>query len=124
MKISNRLHLTYIPNRYWREPLSKFHVINKVKSIPENSSFFMLWIPENQSEDELNSQIKNVLQSVPADKLLTCEINLAFPHNKQFFKIDSVVGKIMPIPPAVKLLFELDGSISNTCCTTKNTFDE
>ncbi|MHA1492306.1 MAG: DEAD/DEAH box helicase, partial [Promethearchaeota archaeon] len=118
MKLVNKLELIYIPASYWNEPLSGFELISKAKKLPRNSSFFILWNPTNPSEKELTERIKLNFPTIPANKLLTCKINFAVPvHSlkaadmispKQFFEVSSFVGKIMPITPAVKLLFQLE----------------
>ncbi len=119
MKLSNKLELIYIPASYWNEPLSGFELISKTKQLPRNSSFFLLWNPANPSEKELTERIKLSFPTIPANKLLTCKINLAVPvhslkadndktSSTQFFEVSSFIGKIMPIAPTVKLLFQLE----------------
>jgi len=120
MKLVNTLELIYIPASYWNEPLSGFELISKGKQLPRNSSFFLLWNPENPSEKELTERIKLSFPTIPANKLLTCKINLAVPEHSlkannnymisspQFFEVSSFIGKIMPIAPTVKLLFQLE----------------
>jgi SNF2 family DNA or RNA helicase len=119
MKLVNKLELIYIPASYWNEPLSGFEIISNVKKLPRNSSFFLLWNPENPKEKELTEQIKLSFPTIPANKLLTCEINFAIPvqslktdndmtSSGQFFEVLSFTGKIMPIAPTVKLLFQLE----------------
>ncbi|MHA1343466.1 MAG: DEAD/DEAH box helicase [Promethearchaeota archaeon] len=110
-----RLQLTYIPFKYWNEELSGFKLKLKQKDIPKNVSFFLLWTPLNNSEVELIKQIKIHFPNIPPEKLLTCEINLALPFNLfeknaksyNFFKINKVIGKLLPIAPAIRLLFQL-----------------
>jgi len=118
MKLVNKLELIYIPASYWNEPLSGFELISKAKQLPRNSSFFLLWNPTNPSEKELIERIKLSFPTIPANKLLTCKINFAVPvhslksdgtiSSAKFFEVSSFVGKIMPIAPAVKLLFQLE----------------
>ena len=106
--ISHNLQLTYIPAQYWNEPLSKFKILSKSANIPENSSFFLIWNPSIQSENELIEDMKYSFPNIPVDKLVSCQIRLALPLSKKFFQIKLISGKIMPIPPTVKLLFELE----------------
>jgi len=119
MKLVNKLELIYIPASYWNEPLSGFELISKAKQLPRNSSFFLLWNPTNPSEKELIEQLKLNFPTIPANKLLTCKVNLAVPvhslkadnntiSSMQFFEVSSFIGKIMPIAPTVKLLFQLE----------------
>jgi hypothetical protein len=118
MKLVNKLELIYIPASYWNQPLSGFELISKAKQLPRNSSFFLLWNPTNPSEKELTERIKLSFPTIPANKLLTCKINFAVPAHSlkadidmksstQFFEVSSFIGKIMPIAPTVKLLFQL-----------------
>ena len=74
-----RVELTYIPAEYWNEKISGFELISKGKDLPKNSSFFLLWIPLNQSEEQLIKNVKFVFPSIPANKLLSCKIKLALP---------------------------------------------
>ena len=119
MKLDNKLELIYIPASYWNEPLSGLELISKGKQLPRNSSFFLLWNPANSSEKELTKHIKINFPTIPANKLLTCKINFAVPvhslkaendikSSTQFFEVSSFIGKIMPIAPTVKLLFQLE----------------
>jgi SNF2 family DNA or RNA helicase len=119
MKHVNKLELIYIPASYWNEPLSGFELISKAKQLPNNSSFFLLWNPTNPSEKELTESIKLSFPTIPANKLLTCKINFAVPVHSlkadgdvtsttQFFDVSSFIGKIMPISPTIKLLFQLE----------------
>ena len=119
MKLVSKLELIYIPASYWNEPLSGFELISKGKQLPRNSSFFLLWSPAKSSEKELTESIKLNFPAIPANKLLTCKINLAAPvhslkanndviSSTQFFEVSSFIGKIMPIAPTVKLLFQME----------------
>ena len=119
MKQINKLELTYIPSTYWNEPLSRFELISEGKQLPQNSSFFILWIPSNQSEEKLIEHIELKFPTIPAKKLLTCNINLAVPFHvlesttnkvssRKFFEVSIHTGKIIPISPAVKLLYQLE----------------
>ncbi|KKN05556.1 hypothetical protein LCGC14_1086170 [marine sediment metagenome] len=115
----NNLELTYIPSTYWNEPSSRFELISKGKQLPQNYSFFLLWMPSNQSEKELTENIELKFPSIPAKKLLSCTINLAIPlhslktninksTSREFFEVSLHIGKIMPITPAVKVLYQLE----------------
>ncbi|MHA1509124.1 MAG: DEAD/DEAH box helicase, partial [Promethearchaeota archaeon] len=120
MKLANKLELIYIPASYWNEPLSGFELISKAKQLPRNSSFFLLWNPINPSEKELTESIKLSFPTIPANKLLTAKIKFAIPvqslkadsddmtSSTQYFDVSSFVGKIMPIAPTIKLLFQLE----------------
>ncbi|MFX1374060.1 MAG: DEAD/DEAH box helicase [Promethearchaeota archaeon] len=119
MKLVNKLELLYIPTTYWNEPSSGFELISKGKHLPQNINFFLLWIPLNKSEKKLVEHIKKILPSIPPEKLLSCKINLAIPSNltnvkdidnssEIFFEIVTHVGKIIPISPATKLLYQLE----------------
>ena len=119
MKQINKLELTYIPSTYWNEPLSRFELISEGKQLPQNSSFFILWIPSNQSEEKLIDHIELKFPTIPAKKLLTCNINLAVPFHllesttnkessRKFFEVSIHTVKIIPISPAVKLLYQLE----------------
>ena len=119
MKFDNKLELLYIPKTYWNEPSSGFELISKGKQLPQNTNFFLLWIPSSQSEKELTEKIKLSFPSIPPEKLLSCKINLAIPNSstlikeidsssEKFFKIVSHLGKIIPITPATKLLYQLE----------------
>ncbi len=119
MKLVNTLELIYIPTTYWNERSSGFELISEGKQLPQNTNFFLLWIPLNQSEKELTEKIKLIFPSIPTQKLLSCKINLAIPHSSTnvkensksstpFFEIVTHVGKIIPILPATKLLYQLE----------------
>ena len=119
MKFTNKLELIFIPSSYWSEPLSGFKLISKVPDLPADSNFFILWIPSNISEEFLSKQIIENFPSIPVEKLLSCNINLAIPSlittqetkkNKSqiYYEISSCIGKIIPIGPAVNLLFQLE----------------
>lgn len=119
MKYGNKLELIFIPSSYWNEPLSGFTLSSKGQDLPNDSNFFILWIPSNNSEEILSKQITEIFPSVPIKKLLSCTINLAVPptittHNSQqnallsYYEISPSIGKIIPIGPAVKLLFQME----------------
>ncbi len=110
MKILNKLQMTYIPALYWNRSISGFE-ISKNKEIPKNASFFLLWSQVNSQKLELTNKIKKVFPNIPADKLLNCKIKLAIPlslEEQNIFQVKSLVGKIMPILPALKLLYRLE----------------
>jgi len=119
MKSVNKLELLFIPATYWNEPSSSFELISEGKQLPQNSSFFLLWIPSNQSEKKLTEQIKIAFPIIPIKKLLSCKINLGIPftssktkegynNSRKFFEVVSHLGKIIPISPATKLLYQLE----------------
>ncbi len=120
MRFINKVQLTYIPSDYWNESIGGFELLSKGRRLPKTSSFFLLWIPSGrtENEDELSEQIKQIFPTIPSKKLLTCKINLAIPlkieneKNKifydKYFEVANHLGKIMPISPAIKLLYQLD----------------
>ena len=119
MNVADKLQLLYIPATYWNDASSNFELISKGKQPPVKSSFFILWIPSNQSDEELTEHIKLTFPSIPPKKLLTCKINLAIPSNiskpekdenysNKYFEVISHIGKIIPILPAIKLLYQLE----------------
>ena len=119
MKFDNKLELIFIPSSYWNEPLSGFKLSSKGADLPPDSNFFILWIPSNDSEEVLSKQIKEIFPSIPVEKLLSCKINFAIPplittdDSKQkispnYYEISSCIGKIIPIGPAIKLLFQME----------------
>jgi SNF2 family DNA or RNA helicase len=119
MKFGNKLELIFIPSSYWNEPLSGFKLSSKGPDLPTDSNFFVFWIPLNDSEEFLSEQITEIFPSIPVKKLLSCSICLAIPplvsKNKSqrgisqvYYEITSCVGKIIPIGPAVKLLFQME----------------
>ncbi|MFX1312657.1 MAG: DEAD/DEAH box helicase [Promethearchaeota archaeon] len=119
MKFGNKLELLYVPATYWNEPFSNFELISKENQLPQNTNFFLLWIPLNQSEKKLIEQIKLIFPMIPTKKLLTCKINLAIPpsltkvkennkSSKKYYDIITHIGKIIPISPATKLLYQLE----------------
>ena len=112
-----RVELTYIPAEYWNESISGFILTSKGNNnLPKSSNFFLLWIPNNFSNQELSKHIKLVFPKIPINKLLSCKIKLALPldskdnhrDSKRFFRVGEVMGKIIPIAPAVKLLYQLE----------------
>ena len=117
MDFKDKLQLTYIPATYWNEYLSGFKLKSTEKEVPSDSNFFIAWTLTRRSEEDLTQAMKSVFPTIPTDKLLTCEINLASPsqnlNNKRnmattsmYFEVVPVLGKIMPIAPILKLLFE------------------
>ena len=115
MRETNTLQLTYIHNTYWNEKNSGFILSSKKQSLPSNVSFFLIWLPLNKSNKELTLEIKRNFPSIPADKLLTCKIKLSLPlslidereQSNSHFGIKLMIGKIVPIQPAIKLLYQL-----------------
>ncbi len=119
MNLTHKLELTYIPSDYWNERASDFELISKGKDLPKNTSFFLLWIPAINSEKKLTESIILTFPALPVNKLLSCKINLAIPFplsnnnpkknsEKKFYTISSLIGKIMPISPAIKMLYQLE----------------
>jgi len=119
MKFVNKLELIFIPSSYWNEPLSGFELSSKAPDLPADSNFFILWIPLNNSEEFLSKQITEIFPNIPVEKLLSCKINLAIPSltttldaqqkfSTNYYEISSCIGKIIPIGPAVKLLFQME----------------
>ncbi|TFG09573.1 MAG: hypothetical protein EU535_08960, partial [Promethearchaeota archaeon] len=109
----NTIHLTFVPFEYWKNPLSEFKIVQSDKALPEGSSFFLVWHDELKEEPDLVKVIEHNFPSIPANKLLTCNINLAFPNgNTQTFSVAPIMGKLMPIGPALNVLFNIDISQS------------
>jgi len=110
MKLFNKLELLYIPATYWNESSSSFKLISEGKQLPQNTNFFLLWIPSNNSEKELTEHIKLIFPNIPIKKLLSCKINLAIPFSssKKVFEVISHIGKVIPILPATKLLYQME----------------
>jgi len=124
MNRENKLQLLYIPATYWNDPSSSFELISNERQPPKKSSFFILWVPSNKSDEILTKQINLTFPSIPLKKLLTCKINLAIPSSKsktgkikidskKKFEVISHIAKIIPILPATKLLYQLE-IIENT----------
>ena len=108
----NPLNLTFIPANYWNEPLVNFSVMGKGKSPPKPTGFFLFWINDNDSEVDLVKSILRYFPSIPALKLATCHINLVQPiqfmtPSGEIQAVGQVLGKIVPIPPLIKILFDL-----------------
>jgi len=103
---SDKLQLTFVPPEYWNNSNSGFKLLND-NIIPEDSNFFILWCASSQTEQELSKKIQNLFPNIPVDKLYTCKIGLALPFDNQYFEIKSLYGKIMPLSPAINLLFSL-----------------
>ncbi len=111
------LQLTFIPPKYWKNSSSEFNIISKGKKPPNNVGFFILWISRKEKKNwemDLTQEIKRVFPSIPAEKLLTCSIRLSLGNiisqetESDFLLQTSIVEcKIIPIPPAISLLFPL-----------------
>ena len=111
------LQLTYVPPKYWEKSSSEFKIISKGKKPPKNVGFFILWIPPTKKKDKdsnLTYEIKRIFPSIPAEKLLTCTMRLVVDdlHSKlnksgALLGISTIECKIIPIPPAIRLLFAL-----------------
>ncbi|MCF2138809.1 MAG: DEAD/DEAH box helicase [Candidatus Lokiarchaeota archaeon] len=121
------LQLTYLPAKYWNDPSSHFRLISKTKKPPQDSSFFIMWSTNELSKssklendysvlrNNLEKEIKWYFPKIPTAKLLECEIFLSIPYDNKLksgefqkvFQLRPIFGKIIPIPPAIKLLFFL-----------------
>ncbi len=108
MRSSLNLQLTIIPSEYWNEPLSEFKLIDNERPLPKDVNFFLLWSSSNGQEENIIRNINHIFPDIPVNKLRTCKINLAVPLDEKFFEINSITGKIIPIPPAIKLLYQLN----------------
>ena len=103
MNIANSLQLTYIPSLYWNHPLSGFKTESNDKDFASDTSFFLVWIPLNNSEEDLIEEVKSTFPKIPAEKLVTCKIRLAFPlemiepksTQQDYFGVIEVLGKII-----------------------------
>ncbi len=134
----SNLQITFIPPEYWTKSENFFQLLSsrgkeenmKEPKIPENIGFFLMWLNKNYSDlSELENTVKNVFPQIPAQRLMSCKIALAFPNKKdidpqkktkgkniqqtnpsphnttKFFKIRHIKGKVVPIPPMVNILF-------------------
>jgi len=112
MENKKELQLTYIPSRYWNNEKSEFILINNNKKIPNDASFFILWLSNSNSVEHLEQKIRDIYPAIPISKLLSCKINLAVLNHqsnpKHKFKINQIIGKILPLLPASKLLNQLE----------------
>ena len=117
-----QLQLTYIPPTYWMNPNTGFKILFPVNAPtpPRSSGFFMLWLPEGKgTETERIAQIEEIARKtfpqIPITKLMTAQIRLAFPIFKgektiseiKQIPITEMIGKVLPLPPAIKVLFRL-----------------
>ncbi|MBN1214745.1 MAG: DEAD/DEAH box helicase [Candidatus Lokiarchaeota archaeon] len=107
MILNSDLQLTYIPSDYWNHELSKFSLFSNTKEIPKNSNFFILWIEESNSEEDIVLNISQTFPEIPVDNLMSCYINLAI-LKKDYFIIKRINSKILPIIPASRLLNKLE----------------
>jgi SNF2 family DNA or RNA helicase len=108
------LNLTLIPAKYWMNSLAKFTPTNPKQSPPQNSAFFLLWSDTLEDLPQLDSEINRTFPDIPIKKLIACSIRLAKPLNAHIepekdkkIPIAMINGRIIPIPPAIKLLFQL-----------------
>ncbi len=116
------LQLSYIPSKYWTNPLSGFELLNKDTKLPENADFFIFWSDQLSTETQLSKLLNFTFPEIPVQKLLTCRINLAVTpehykkteeietlslNDKDVFYVNPHVGKIIPILPAIKILYKL-----------------
>ncbi len=89
--------------------MSGFKIISGSEVLPNNVDFFFAWIEKEYSEKELNDCIELAFPSIPSEKLISCQINLAFPvKNSNFFDISIKRGKIIPIVPMSRLLYKME----------------
>ncbi len=107
MKPNSNLQLTYILSSYWNADISEFSVYPKKTKIPQDTNFFILWIPNNPTEEHLISKIKETFPKIPIDSLISCNINLAI-YNENNFVVQKIYAKILPIIPAARLLNQLE----------------
>ncbi len=117
----NQLQLTFIPAEYWNKSSDFFYLVDKngKKSekkppIPKDAGFFFMWLSEdNENVGDLEEKIANLFPSIPVKKLLSCKARLCFPFEESngYFedkvKVDFILGKIIPLPPMIPLLFSL-----------------
>jgi SNF2 family DNA or RNA helicase len=109
LKLQTKLNLSYIPSSYWNEKLSSFKIISGSKYPPKNTDFFFVWVEQDSSEKELNELIEFVFPSIPSEKLISCQMNLAFPvRNSKFFEVSIKTGKIIPIVPMSRILYKME----------------
>ncbi|TFG07644.1 MAG: DEAD/DEAH box helicase [Promethearchaeota archaeon] len=109
MSYSSRLELIYIPSDYWNHSASNFKLIDGKGPIPQSSDFFFLWMfPIRYSENELIDKVKHMFGTIPVEKLRTCQISLAIPSENEYFTVETILGKIMPISPVLKLLYQIN----------------
>ena len=102
----DQLELIYIPSSYWKEKLSGFKITSGKNDLAQNTNFFLIWAQTGNSKDEIDKQVKLTFPSIPPEKLLTCQINLAFPSKaSSFFEITTISGKIIPITPLARMLY-------------------
>ena len=63
-----RVELTYIPAEYWNEQISGFELTSKGNNnLLKSSNFFLLWIPNNSSNQDLSKHIKLVFPTIPVN---------------------------------------------------------
>ena len=106
-EFKDNLQLIFIPFEYWNNSFSSFSLVSTEKELPHETNFFLLWCNSAQSEQELLNKIISVFPEIPADKLVSCKIMLALPEEQGLYNISPVLGKIIPIPPAINLLYKL-----------------
>ena len=109
------LQLTFIPPKFWTRKSSRFQVIPKGKSLPKESGFFFLWHSSSNDLSEIEQQISKIFPKIPVKRLLSGSIRIAQDNKEKqlekpmkFFKITQTKGKIMPLLPAIKILFSLN----------------
>ncbi|UYP46732.1 RNA polymerase-associated protein RapA [Candidatus Lokiarchaeum ossiferum] len=109
------LDLTFIPPNFWNRKSSNFHLLTKGKKLPADSGFFFLWDSQTDSLEEIEKEVATIFPKVPVAKLLSCSLRIAKKNGKinpkdssKFLKLSQVQGKIMPLLPAIKILFSLN----------------
>ncbi len=117
-----QLQLTYIPPAFWVNPRTGFKILSPNAPPPPHSiGFFFLWLPEREGTDKekvakLEDLSRKTFPQIPITKLITAQIRLALPtmeepHNSaseiKYVQVSHVTGKILPLPPAIKVLFRL-----------------
>src|SRR6056297_799388 len=122
------LQLTFVPPEYWVKSEDYFQFVvegakgiqysGRNPKIPKDVGFFVIWQDGSKKEKQSNileteKKIAISFPKVPAKKLLSCKIKLAFCEgtvvdtNSNKVRVKSIYGKIIPIPPMSQLLFGL-----------------
>jgi superfamily II DNA or RNA helicase len=94
-----------------------FQLLTPGASLPPDAHFFVLYLPQRGEIPlaEIERAIKKSFPEIPAEKLLSCKIRLVLPPNNlnrpeniaDTIPVVWITGKIIPIPPAIKLLNQL-----------------
>ncbi len=112
------LQLTYIPSKYWNKETSGFALLTKKVDIPRDTGFFLFWITDSITNETPQAKIEDIERNIirnfpkiPAKKLLSCSMKIVVSSQKKkkkYFPINNILGKIMPLGPAIKLLFAIN----------------